>query len=49
MINGIFYSGQFSKGKKHGMGEETNVDGDGETIKGIWKNGVLLERIEDDD
>lgn len=44
MINGIFYTGSWTKGKKHGMGEET--DEDGNTVKGIWKNNVLIEKIE---
>lgn len=43
MINGVFFEGTFKKGKKHGMGEETNEDGD--TIKGVWKNNVLIEKI----
>lgn len=50
MINKIYYEGTFSKGKKHGIGEM--VDEDGNTKKGIWKNNELEEEFDlgnDDD
>lgn len=43
MTNGIYYEGEFSKGMKHGIGEET--DEDGNVTKGIWKNNILFQTI----
>lgn len=43
MIDGNYYSGTFSKGKKHGLGELT--DEEGVTTKGVWKHNKLIETI----
>lgn len=43
MIDGNFYMGEFSKGRKHGLGELTDTDG--VTTKGIWKQNKLIEVI----
>lgn len=47
MIDNIFYSGAFVKGKKHGIGELT--DEDGETKRAIFKNDKLIEELGEDD
>ena len=42
--NGSKYVGEFLNERFHGSGIETSPDGS--EIKGIWKNGVLIEKVQ---
>ena len=39
--SGYKYVGEWKNGKRHGQGTRTSVDG--EVMKGIWKEGELIE------
>lgn len=44
MIGTDFYDGNFKNGRKHGVGELTNEEGD--VIKALWENNEIKKVIE---
>ena len=43
-FGGVFYDGEFHLGEKHGLGEET--DDDGNTLKAMWERGKIMKKLE---
>jgi hypothetical protein len=42
-FGGVFYDGEFHLGEKHGLGEET--DEDGNTLKAMWQAGKIIKKL----
>jgi hypothetical protein len=43
MLGTDFYDGEYKNGKRHGLGELTNEEGD--VTKAIWENNEIVKKI----
>lgn len=43
MLGTDFYDGEYKNGKRHGLGELTNEEGD--VVKAMWENNEITRKI----